>query len=103
MSGYVIAHVKVNDPLEYRNYITGFMDIIRIFDGKVIVATDEIEVLEGEWPEGRTIVMEFPSVDRAKEWYKSGQYREIARHRFRAATTNMVLVHGFSGHYTAKS
>jgi uncharacterized protein (DUF1330 family) len=103
MSGYVIAHVKVNDIEEYRKYISRFMEIIKPFDGKVLIATDIIENLEGEWPEGRTIVMEFPSVDRAREWHSSVQYQEIAQHRFRAATTNMALIDGFAGHYTAKS
>lgn len=103
MPGYVIAHVKVNDPQEYQNYISGFMEVLKLFEGRVLVATDDVEVLEGEWPGGRTIVMEFPSVERAREWHESGQYRKIALHRFRAATTSMVLVNGFSGHYTVRS
>jgi uncharacterized protein (DUF1330 family) len=103
MPGYVISHVKVNDPQEYRSYIFGFMKVIQPFDGRVLVATDEFEILEGEWPEGRIIVMEFPSTERAREWYKSSQYQNIASHRHRAATTRMVLVDGFSGHYEAKS
>lgn len=103
MPGYVIAHVKVNDPKEYRHYITGFMEVIKPFDGRVLVATDEFDVLEGEWPKGRTILMEFPSVERAKEWHSSPEYRNIAVHRHRAATTSMVLVDGFAGHYAKKT
>jgi uncharacterized protein (DUF1330 family) len=106
MSGYVIAHVEVHDPQEYRRYLSAFMDAFKPFDGRILVATDKIEVLEGEWPKVRTIVMEFPSTDRAREWYESEQYQKIAQHRFQAAKTNMVIVEGFSKQgfvYTTKS
>jgi len=97
MSGYIIANVKVHDPQEYREYLAGFMDTFRLYDGRILVATDDLEVLEGEWPAARTVVMEFSSIDRAREWYQSEQYKKLAHHRFRAATTNMVLVDGFTG------
>ena len=103
MPSYVIAHVKVNNAQEYKKYILGFIDAFKPFDGKVLVATDEVEVLEGEWQDGRTIVMEFPTRNQAKDWYKSEQYQKIAQYRFQSASTNMILVDGFSGHYTAKS
>jgi uncharacterized protein (DUF1330 family) len=97
MSGYIIANVKVHDPKEYRKYLSEFMDTFRPYHGRILVATDNLEVLEGEWPAVRTVVMEFTPVDRAREWYKSERYRKLAHHRFRAATTNMILVDGFTG------
>jgi uncharacterized protein (DUF1330 family) len=103
MPGYVIAQIKVRDVDEYRNYLAGFMEVFTPFEGKVLVATDEVEVLEGSWPEGRTVVMEFPSVEKAREWYQSAQYQQVAQHRLRSATTDMILIDGFSGHYAVKS
>jgi uncharacterized protein (DUF1330 family) len=102
MPSYVIAHVKVIDPQGYRKYISGFMELFKPFDGKVLVATDEFEVLEGEWPDARTIVMEFPTRKQAEDWYSSQQYQQLAQHRHGSATTNMILVDGFAGRYTAK-
>ena len=96
MAGYVIAHVEVHDAQEYQEYLSGFMAAFEPFDGKVLVATDQVEVLEGSWPQVRTVVMAFPSVDRAREWYFSEQYQAVAQHRFRAAKTNMILVDGYS-------
>jgi len=97
MSGYIIASIKVHDPQEYKEYLAGFIDAFRPYDGSIVVATDDLEVLEGEWPAVRTVVLKFSSIDRAKEWYQSEQYQKIAHHRFRAATTNMILVDGFTG------
>jgi len=96
MSGYIIAQVKVHDPEEYEKYRSGFMDALQPFDGRILVATDSAEVLEGEWPQIRTVVLEFPSGDLAVAWYKSKQYQEIAQYRFLAARTNMILVNGYS-------
>ena len=28
-------------------------------------------------------------------WYKSPAYQSIAQHRFKAATSNLILAHGF--------
>ena len=97
MSGYIIASIKVHDSQEYKEYLAGFMDAFRPYDGEILVATDDLEVLEGEWPAVRTVVMKFSSIDRAREWYESAQYQKIAQHRFRAATSNVILVDGFIG------
>ena len=96
MLGYIVAQVKVHDSQEYKVYRVGFQDALRPFGGRVLVSTDEAEVFEGKWPDVRTVVMEFPSIDQAKEWYKSEKYQKLAQHRFKAATTNMILVNGFS-------
>lgn len=97
MFGYIIAGINVHDPREYREYLAGFMDAFKQYDGEILVATDNSEVLEGEWPAERTVVLKFPSVDRAREWYQSEKYQRIAQHRFRAATSNVILADGFVG------
>jgi uncharacterized protein (DUF1330 family) len=94
--GYILAHVYIHDPEEYRKYLDGFMKAFNPFKGKILVATDEVDVLEGEWPQARTIVMEFPSRDMAMAWYQSDDYRKLSEHRIQAAKTNMVLLEGYT-------
>ena len=96
MSAYIIAQVKVHDLEEYRKYQSAFMAASEPFGVRVLVATDDAEVLEGECPQVRNVIMEYPFKDRAKEWYESEQSLDIVQIRFRAATTNMILVDGFS-------
>ena len=95
MPGYVIAQVKVHDAEEYRKYLSGFMDAFNPFGGRILVATDKMEILEGRWPQVRTIVLEFPSLASAKEWYYSSDYQSLAKHRFLSAETNMILIDGY--------
>ena len=40
------------------------------------------------------IVLEFPSVARAKEWWDSDLYSEAKAIRQKAASTNMIVVEG---------
>lgn len=97
MPAYLIGQVTIHDPAEYEKYLTGFMDAFAPFDGRVLVAAEDVEVLEGTWPRTRTVVLEFPSLDHAKRWYESPRYQVIAQHRFKAATSNIILADGFEG------
>ena len=97
MAGYIIAQVEVYDVDEYAKYLAGFMDVFEPFDGRILAGTDDVTILEGKWPQVLTVVMEFPSKDRAKEWYESAKYQKLAQHRWRSAKTSMILVDGYSG------
>jgi uncharacterized protein (DUF1330 family) len=97
MPAYLIGQVSIHDPAEYERYLTGFMDAFVPFDGRVLVAAKDVEVLEGTWPRTRTVVLAFPSMDHARRWYESPQYQSIVQHRFKAATANMILADRFEG------
>ena len=62
-------------------------------DFAVRVAYGDHEVLEGPPVEG-VVILEFPTVQAAREWYHSPQYQEAAAHRFKGATYRAVLVSG---------
>jgi len=96
MPAYIIAQIQVHDPREYRRYQLRFINTSKPFGCRVLVATDDMEVLEGEWPKVRNVILECPSIERAKEWYKSEQYQSIIQHRLQSSITNMILVDGFS-------
>ncbi len=95
MPAYLIAQVTIHDRAEYEKYLAGFMDAFAPFDGRVLVAADDVEVLEGTWPQTHTVVLEFPSLDHAKRWYESPKYQSIVQHRFKAATSNIILADGW--------
>ncbi len=97
MPAYVIGQVTIHDPAEYEKYIAGFVDAFAPFGGRVLVASGDVEVLEGNWPKARTVVLEFPSMDHAKRWYNSPGYRAIVQHRLKAPTSNIVLTEGLKG------
>ncbi len=92
--GYIIGQVEVQDPEAYREYIARAPATIARYGGEYLVRGGEFEVLEGEWPRERTVVLRFPSVEDAKRWYASPEYEEPKALRNRVALTNMVVIEG---------
>jgi uncharacterized protein (DUF1330 family) len=92
--GYVIFTEAVNDPAGLAEYgrLAGAAMAGREF--KALVVSDDHEVLEGEWPGTRTVVLEFPSVQAAQDWYRSPEYQAAVPVRQRAADCHGIIVAG---------
>lgn len=96
MTAYYIGQVTVHDAAEYEKYLVQFMDAFLPFEGRVLVSTENVELIEGNWPKSRTVVLEFPTQDHAKRWYASDEYQRIVQHRFKSSDANIVLAEGFN-------
>lgn len=94
MSAYVIVEIEVQDPVGYEEYKKLAGATVDSHGGKYIVRGGKTEVLEGDWQPKRIVVLEFESMDRAKEWLNCEEYREPRKMRHATAKTNMVLVEG---------
>ena len=97
MPAYLIVHVNIHDRTEFNKYVKAFMTEFKEFPGRFLIVSENVEILEGEWGQPlRTVVMEFPSMDEAREWYRSEKYQNIAKIRWGAAKSKMILVDGLS-------
>jgi len=94
MSVYIIAQIAIHDRDEYAKYQEGFAEVFAHYDGELLVVDDEAQVVEGEWPYTRTVVIRFSSADEAARWYMSPEYQAIAKHRLAGSRANAVLVQG---------
>jgi uncharacterized protein (DUF1330 family) len=94
MSAYVIVEIDVQDPVGYEEYKKQAAATVHAHGGKYIVRGGMTEVLEGDWQPKRIVVLEFPSMDRAKGWLNCEEYREPRKMRHATARTNMILVEG---------
>ena len=94
MSAYVIVEVTITDPAEYEEYKKLTPAAIAAYDGRFVVRGATAESLEGDWRPERMVVLEFPSVERAKEWWNSDLYSTAKVIRHRAAKTKMIVVAG---------
>ncbi len=94
MAAYVIYQGEVTDPDRYEQYKTKAAESILAAGGRYIVRGGEAEVLEGEPPAGRTVVLEFPTRQAALAWYRSEEYTAIRRLREGAARARLYVVDG---------
>jgi uncharacterized protein (DUF1330 family) len=94
MSAYVIYQGEVFDLTLYEEYKLKAAASIAAAGGRYIVRGGEVEVLEGEPPMGRTVILEFPTMDAALTWYRSEEYTQIRTIRDRAAHARIYVVDG---------
>mgnify|MGYP001369221901 CR=1 FL=1 len=95
MSAYLIVEVKVIDPVAYEQYKALAQTAIARHGGRYLVRGGPLEVLEGRPPaSSRLVVVEFDSVEQAKLFYDSPDYRAARAARAGAAEMNMLVVAG---------
>lgn len=94
MSAYVIVEIEITDPVGYEEYKKLAGATVEKYGGKYIVRGGNTEVLEGNWKPKRIVILEFPTMARAKEWLNSEEYREPRKMRHRTAKTNMLVIEG---------
>jgi uncharacterized protein (DUF1330 family) len=91
----VIYQGEVIDPVRYEEYRHKAAESILAAGGRYVVRGGEVEVLEGEPPAGRTVVLEFPTRDAALAWFHGPKYTEIRKIREKAAKARMYVVDGY--------
>ena len=94
MAAYVIVEIEVVDPVGYEEYKKQAAATVHKYDGKYIVRGGKTEVLEGNWKPKRIVILEFPTMERAKEWLNCEEYRESRKKRHVTAKTNMLVIEG---------
>ena len=95
MAHYIVAQIDIHDRERYAEYEAGFMDVFANYNGTMLAVDEAPQVIEGEWPCTRTVIIEFPSKPEAEAWYNSDAYRQIATHRHAASVGNVALVAGW--------
>ena len=92
MAAYVIVDVRVTDPVKFDEYKKLVPETIAAFGGKYLARGGRLEMLEGGWDPERIVILEFPTLERAKEWWASEDYRQPKAMRQQCATTRMIVV-----------
>lgn len=94
MPAYAIAHLHEAAPHpEIADYIERIPGTFEPYGGHFLVHATQHEVKEGTWP-GHLVVIGFPDIDRARAWWDSAAYREIAPLRARNVGGDIILVDG---------
>ena len=96
MKAYVIVDVEIKDPVRYEDYKKLTPGSLVPFEGKFIVRGGKAETLEGSWHPGRLVVVEFPSLEKAKAWWSSEGYAPAKALRQSASVTQMIVVEGIT-------
>ena len=93
-AGYLIASVTVTNPAQYEEYRKWSSEAMRVHGAEVCVRGGKVEVLEGDWNPGRTVILKFPSFEAAKAFHDSPEYTRARQAREGAAIMRLVVVEG---------
>lgn len=94
MAAYVIAQIEITDPVGYEEYKKMAESTVAAYGGRYLVRGGRVETLDGEWDPKRLVMLEFESVERAKEWWSSQEYAVAKELRQQTARSKMILAAG---------
>lgn len=101
--GYVVGHLSnVTVGPEIRRYMETIESTFEPFGGEWLVhgSGSRPVVLEGPWS-ADTVIIGFPSIAAARDWYDSPAYQDILDLRTRNAESQVVLLDGVPAGYRA--
>lgn len=101
MTAYAIGqlrNVRMNEGV--RAYLARIDATLQTFGGRFLIHGATPEVLEGA-PQGDLIVIEFPTLDAARSWYRSPAYQELVTLRQQGAEGEVFLMQGVGPEHRA--
>jgi uncharacterized protein (DUF1330 family) len=95
MKGYVISEVEVRDDGLADQYRALAARSIERYGGRYLVRGEAPDAVDGQWPQAaRLVIVEFPSMERAREWYASDAYAEARRLAGTALSRRLLFADG---------
>ena len=94
MAAYIIARIEVTDWEKYKEYMEATPGAIEKFAGRFITRGGEMVTLEGPEERQRMVLIEFPSLEKAKAFYHSPEYQAAKELRAGAATAQVIAIDG---------
>jgi uncharacterized protein (DUF1330 family) len=90
----MIVQARITQPEAFRRYTAVVPALVARFGGRYRVLGGATTVLEGQWPEVKTVVSEWPDRAAALAFWHSPEYRDAVRLREGAGDYTIVLVDG---------
>ena len=81
MTAYWLARARVDQPEQYARYATQVPGILERYGARVLARGGAHEVLEGPADFTRFVVIEFPSLEAARDCFNSADYQAAAAFR----------------------
>ncbi|MCB0059234.1 MAG: DUF1330 domain-containing protein [Caldilineaceae bacterium] len=94
MSAYVIFDVDIWDLARYQEFMVKAKPAVEAAGGRYLARGGKHKVVEGNWEPRRLVLFEFPSMDKAEEFYYSELYQKCKAIRDECSSGNVVIVEG---------
>ncbi len=90
MAAYLIGHITVKDPVQWKVYVDGVAKSLSPFGAEVIFRGKRASVLAGGHPYQNAVVIKFPDQPTLQNWYNSQAYQALIPIRDKAAEVVLI-------------
>lgn len=95
MPAYFLVDVlAIKDAAKMERYRAQVAPVVEKFGGRYIVIGGPFQVVEGSYQPTFPVIIEFPSMEHARRWYDSEEYRELKALRLAATVSNAFFMDG---------
>ena len=91
MPAYLIAQINVTNEDSYKEYLAKVTPTVEKYGGEYIIRAGKFKTVLGNWDYKRNVVIEFPSLEKAKEFYNCPEYQPIKKIRLDNAENNLII------------
>ena len=99
MGAYAISEVEAKDAAGFEAYRTIAAKSIAHYGGRYLVRGGAADIVEGGPPPKTIIIVEFPSMERLREWYASAEYAGALKVRRTALERRLIFVEGLAAQH----
>lgn len=93
----LFQNIRITDDAKMQEYVEKVKPITESFGGKYVASGGSVDVMEGSWEPVWPVIIEFPTLKNAHDWYKSEVYRPLKELRESAGEFSAVFIEGFDG------
>ena len=94
MAAYLIADMEVTDPELLAGFSNRIGQLVETHNGRYLVRSGTIEVVEGDRTHDRVVVIEFEDLGKVQAFVNSPGYQEFAEVRSRSTICSTIIVDG---------
>ncbi len=102
MAAYCFFDVReVVDPAKMEEYRRGVLATVKQYDGQYVVLGGTCDRIEGEWKPNFPVIIRFPSLERAHQWYHSEEYKYLKALRLSGSKCDAVFMESEPGEFVS--
>jgi uncharacterized protein (DUF1330 family) len=94
MAAFVVVQESIENEAVFAQYRAKAPATVEAYGGKFLARGGNLEVLEGELPHKRLVILEFPTRQDAIAWYNSPEYQEILPLRLSSSSGIFAVLDG---------
>lgn len=92
MTAYMLAFVRINHLETFnREYLEKAVPIVQRHGGETVAVDENPLPIEGKLPDGRVVILQFPTKQAAQDFYNDPDYQPIKAWRHKSSSSDSII------------